>query len=118
MVVFIDDILIYSCNKDEHAEHLRIDLQTFWEHQLFAKFSKCEFWLSEVAILSHVISVKGIMVDPKKIQAVMDWRFPRNVGEVRSFLYLAGYYRRFVKGFSTIDFPLTNLLQKDQPFEW
>ncbi|KAL4340738.1 hypothetical protein GQ457_08G035780 [Hibiscus cannabinus] len=118
VVVFIDGILIYSRNKDDHAEHLRIVLQTLRECQLYAKFSKCEFWLSEVAFLGHVISAKGIMVDPKKVQTILDWRPPRNVSEVRSFLGLAGYYRRFVKGFSVIASPLTKLLRKDQPFEW
>ncbi|GMI84444.1 hypothetical protein HRI_002113700 [Hibiscus trionum] len=117
-VVFIDDILIYSHNKEEHADHLRIVLQTLRERQLFAKFSKCEFWLSEVSFLGHVISTEGIKVDPKKIQSIMDWRPPRNVSEIRSFLGLAGYYRRFVKGFSSIALPLTKLLRKDQPFEW
>ncbi|KAL4366532.1 hypothetical protein GQ457_05G020900 [Hibiscus cannabinus] len=97
VIVFIDDNLIYSRNKDEHAKHLQIVLQTLREHQMFAKFSKCEFWLSEVAFLGHVISAKGIMVDPKKVQTILDLRPPRNVGEVRSFLGLAEYYRRFVK---------------------
>ncbi|KAL4351797.1 hypothetical protein GQ457_06G011370 [Hibiscus cannabinus] len=118
VVVFIDDILIYSRNKDDHAKHLQIVLQTLRECQLYAKFSKCEFWLSEVAFLGHVISAKGIMVDPKKVQTILDWRPPRNVSEVHSFLGLAGYYRRFVKGFSVIALPLTKLLRKDQPFEW
>ncbi|KAK8662624.1 hypothetical protein V6N13_024515 [Hibiscus sabdariffa] len=118
VVVFIDDILIYSSNKDEHAEHLRIVLQTLRDYQLFAKFSNCEFWLSEVAFLGHIISTKGIMVDPKKIQTILNWRSPRNVGEVHSFLGLARYYMRFVKGFSNIALPLTKLLRKDQPFEW
>ncbi|KAL4284618.1 hypothetical protein GQ457_16G017710 [Hibiscus cannabinus] len=85
IIVFIDDILIYSRNKDEHAEHLRIVLQTLRDRQLFAKFSKCEFWLSKVAFLGHVISAKGIMVDPKKVQTIMDWRPPRNVDRQRSF---------------------------------
>ncbi|KAL4282512.1 hypothetical protein GQ457_16G022250 [Hibiscus cannabinus] len=118
VVVFIDDILIYSRNKDDHAEHLPIVLQTLRECQLYAKFSKCEFWLSEVAFLGHVISAKGIMVDPKKVQTILDWRPPRNVSEVHSFLGLAGYYRRFVKGFSVIALPLTKILRKDRPFEW
>ncbi|KAK8649525.1 hypothetical protein V6N13_130253 [Hibiscus sabdariffa] len=117
VVVFIYDILIYSHNKDEHAEHLWIVLQTLRERQLYAKFSKCEFWLSEVAFLGHIISANVIMADPKKVQTILDWRPPRNVSEVRSFLGLAGYYRRFVKGFSAIALPLTKLLQKDQAFE-
>ncbi|KAL4348382.1 hypothetical protein GQ457_17G011120 [Hibiscus cannabinus] len=103
---------------DDHAEHLRIVLRTLLECQLYAKFSKCEFWLLEVAFLGHVISAKGIMVDSKKVQTIMDWRPPRNVSEVHSFLGLAGYYRRFVKGFSVISLPLKKLLRKDQPFEW
>ncbi|KAL4279969.1 hypothetical protein GQ457_03G015220 [Hibiscus cannabinus] len=118
VVVFIDSILIYSRNKDKHSENLRIVLKTLRDRQLFAMFSKCEFWLSEVAFLGHVISAKGIMVDPKKVQTILDWRPPRNVGEVRSFLGLAGYYRRFVKGFSAIALTLTKLLRKEQPFEW
>ncbi|GMI67673.1 hypothetical protein HRI_000436600 [Hibiscus trionum] len=118
VVVFIDDILVYSRNKEEHADHLRIVLQTLRNHQLFAKFTKCEFWLSEVSFLGHIISAEGIKVDSKKIQAILDWRPPRNVSEVRSFLGLAGYYRRFVKGFSVIAAPLTKLLRKDVIFEW
>ncbi|KAK8694738.1 hypothetical protein V6N13_072283 [Hibiscus sabdariffa] len=98
-------ILIYSRNKDEHAEHLRIVLQTLRDRQLFAKFSKCEFWISKVPFLGHIISANGIMVDPKKVQTILDWRPPRNVGEVQSFLGLAGYYKRFVKGFSAIALP-------------
>ncbi|KAL4284532.1 hypothetical protein GQ457_16G016040 [Hibiscus cannabinus] len=82
VVVFIDDILIYSRNKDEHVEHLRIVLQTLRDRQLYAKFSKCEFWLSEVAFLGHIISANGIMVDPKKIETILYWRPPRNVSEV------------------------------------
>ncbi|KAL4353250.1 hypothetical protein GQ457_06G011830 [Hibiscus cannabinus] len=116
VVVFIDDILIYSHNRDEHVEHLRTILQTIREHQLFAKFSNYEFWLLEVAFLGHVISVKGIKVDVRKVQAILEWRPPRNVGEVRSFLDLAGYYKRFLEGFSTIAFPLNKLLWKDKPF--
>ncbi|KAL4342481.1 hypothetical protein GQ457_08G031400 [Hibiscus cannabinus] len=118
VVVFIDDVLIYSRKKDEHAEHRWIVLQIIQEHQVFAKFSKCKFWLSEVAFLGHVISAKGILVDSKKVQTILDWRPSSNVSEVRSFLSLVRYYRRFVKGFSTIPLPLTKLFRMGQPFEW
>ncbi|GMJ04800.1 hypothetical protein HRI_004149200 [Hibiscus trionum] len=118
VVVFIDDILVYSRTEAEHAEHLRIVLQTLREHKLYAKLSKCEFWLSEVTFLGHVVSARGIQVDPSKIEAIVSWKQPKNVSEIRSFLGLAGYYRRFVEGFSIIATPLTKLLRKDVPFIW
>ncbi|KAL4313586.1 hypothetical protein GQ457_01G039130 [Hibiscus cannabinus] len=92
--------------------------RTLREKQLYAKFSKCEFWLNEVIFLGHIVSAEGIRVDPKKIEAIMGWKQPKNVSEVRSFLGLAGYYRRFVEGFSIIAAPLTKLLRKDVPFSW
>ena len=110
VVVFIDDILIYSKSVAEHAEHLELVLQRLREKQLYAKFKKCEFWLESIAFLGHVISAEGIQVDPSKIAVVQDWKRPSNVGEIRSFLGLAGYYRRFVEGFSKITLPLTQLL--------
>ena len=118
VIVFIDDILVYSGSPEEHAEHLWTVLQILKERQLYAKFSKCQFWLDKVAFLGHVISAKGISVDPQKIEAIVNWKPPTNVSEVRSFLGLAGYYRKFVDGFSKIATPLTNLLKKDQKFEW
>ena len=118
MVVFIDDILIYSKTESEHAQHLRIVLQILREKQLYAKFSKCEFWLHEVGFLGHIVSVDGIRVDPSKVSAVINWKTPKNVMEVRSFLGLAGYYRRFVKDFSLIASPITKLLQKNVEFVW
>ena len=118
VVVFIDDILVYSKNEEEHKEHLRLVLGKLREHQLYAKFSKCEFWLNEVAFLGHVISGKGISVDPRKIEAVVEWEVPTNVTEVRSFLGMAGYYRRFVEGFSRIAQPLTKLTKKNMKFVW
>ena len=118
VVVFIDDILIYSKDETEHAEHLRIVLQTLRDKQLYAKFSKSEFWLREVGFLGHIVSGDGIRVDPSKISAIVDWKPPKNVTEVRSFLGLAGYYRRFVNEFSIIAAPMTRLLRKDVKFEW
>ena len=105
VVVFLDDILIYSKTEEEHAEHLRLVLETLQEHRLYAKLSKCEFWLREVAFLGHIVSAGGISVDPEKIQAILDWLSPTNVFEIRSFLGLAGYYRKFVEGFSSIAKP-------------
>jgi len=118
VVVFIDDILIYSRTREEHAGHLRIVLEVLREHQLSGKLSKCEFWLDEVQFLGLVISSHGISVDPSKIETVLKWERPQTVTEVRSFLGLAGYYRRFVEGFSKMVSPLTQLTRKDQPFSW
>ncbi|GAU28841.1 hypothetical protein TSUD_21780 [Trifolium subterraneum] len=118
VVIFIDDILIYSKDPQEHAEHLRIVLDILREKQLYAKFSKCEFWLSEVKFLGHVISQGGIFVDPSKVEAVLNWERPRTVSEIRSFLGLAGYYRRFILGFLEIALPLTRLTRKGAAFVW
>ncbi|KAG8471689.1 hypothetical protein CXB51_036643 [Gossypium anomalum] len=118
VVVFIDDILVYSKAESEHAQHLRIVLQTLREKQLYAKFSKCEFWLYEVGFLGHIVSAEGIRVDPSKVSAVVNWKIPKNITEVRSFLGLAGYYCRFVKNFSMIASPMTRLLQKNVEFVW
>jgi hypothetical protein len=118
MVVFIDDILVYSQNEEEHAKHLRIVLTQLCDKQLYAKFSKCEFWLKKVPFLGHVLSKDGILVDPTKVQEVLDWKAPTTVSEVRSFLGLAGYYRRFILDFSKIAKPMTQLLQKDKKFVW
>ncbi|XP_047326921.1 uncharacterized protein LOC124930637 [Impatiens glandulifera] len=118
VVVFIDDILIYSRTEEDHARHLALVLQVLMKNQLFAKLSKCEFWLSQIAILGHIISSRGIEVDPAKVEALKGWAAPTSVTEVRSFLGLAGYYRRFIKGFSKIALPLTTLTRKDHKFVW
>ncbi|KAL0551527.1 hypothetical protein IC582_010616 [Cucumis melo] len=118
VIVFIDDILIYSKTEAEHEKHLRMVLQTLRDNKLYAKFSKCEFWLKQVSFLGHVVSKAGVSVDPAKIEAVTGWTRPSTVSEVRSFLGLAGYYRRFVENFSRIATPLTQLTRKGVPFVW
>ncbi|GKB63854.1 hypothetical protein Tco_0920040 [Tanacetum coccineum] len=108
----INDIIIYSCNKEEHADTLRIILELLKKEKLYAKFSKCDFWISIVQFLGHVIDSQGIHVDPAKIEAVKYWESPTTPTEIRQFLGLAGYYRRFIEGFSKIAKPLTELTQK------
>ena len=118
VVVFIDDILIYSKSEEEHEQHLRLVLEKLKEHQLYAKFSKCDFWLSEVKFLGHVISAQGVAVDPSNVESVTKWTPPKTVSQIRSFLGLAGYYRRFIENFSKIARPMTQLLKKDEKFKW
>jgi hypothetical protein len=116
VMVFIDDILVFSKSKKEHEEHLQIVLQRLRDHRLYAKFSKCEFWLSEVQFLGHVISSEGISEDPGKVQEVLDWKPPRTMHQVHNFLGLAGYYRKFILNFSKIAKSITDLLKKDEKF--
>ncbi|GJS01963.1 putative reverse transcriptase domain-containing protein [Tanacetum coccineum] len=114
VIVFIDDILVYSKSEEEHERHLRIVLEILRHKKLYAKFSKCEFWLQQVAFLGHIVSADGIIMDPSKVEAITKWPRPTTVTEVRSFLGLAGYYRRFVKGFSRLALPLTQLMRKGE----
>jgi hypothetical protein len=118
VMVFIDDILVYSRSKEEHEEHLCLALQKLRENRLYAKLIKCEFWMKQVAFLGHVISKGGISVDPSKVQDVLSWNVSTSVGDIQTFLGLAGYYRRFIEGFSKISKPITELLKKDKKFEW
>jgi hypothetical protein len=118
IVVFIDDILVYSKNEEEDVGHLHVVLQRLREHRLYAKLSKCDFWLKEIKFLGHTISQAGIAVDPDKVQEVMYWKPPTTVRQIRSFLRLAGYYRRFIPDFSQIAKPITELLKKEAKFVW
>jgi hypothetical protein len=118
VVVFIDDILVYSKNEEEHVGHLHAVLQRLREHHLYAKLSKCDFWLKEIKLLGHTISQAGIAVDPDKVQEVMNWKPPTTVRQIWSFLGLVGYYRRFIPDFSRIAKPITELLKKEAKFVW
>jgi hypothetical protein len=118
VVVFIDDILVYSKNEEEHAGHLHVVLQRLWEHRLYANLSKCDFWLKEIKFLGHTISQAGIVFDQDKVQEVLNWKPPTTVRQIRSFLGLAGYYRRFIPDFSRIAKPMTKLLKKGAKFVW
>jgi hypothetical protein len=118
VVIFIDDILVYSKLEAEHEKHLKLVLQRLREHKLYAKLNKCEFWIDEVPFLGHIISKGGIAVDPSKVKDVLDWEVPHSMKEVRSFLGLAGYYWRFIENFSKIVKPLTSFLEKGVDFFW
>ncbi|GKC11506.1 putative reverse transcriptase domain-containing protein, partial [Tanacetum coccineum] len=118
VIVFNDDILIYSKSKEEHEEHLKLILELLKKEELYAKFSKCDFWLSKVQFLGHVIDSEGVHVDPTKIESIKDWASLKTPTEIRQFLGLAGYYRRFIEGFSKIAKPMTKLTQKSVKYEW
>ena len=118
VVVFVDDILIYSQSEWEHEYHFRIVLQLLRDNQLYIKFSKCEFWLTEVRFLGHVVSASGVSVDQEKVEVVMSWERLKSVFEIRSFFGLAGYYRRFIEDFSRIAAPMTSLTRKEVKFNW
>jgi hypothetical protein len=118
VVVFINDILIFSKNEEEQNKHLHLVLQKLRENQLYAKLNKWEFWLKEVSFLGHIISEGGISIDPSKVKDVLSWNTQQNVSDIRSFLDLAGYYRKFIEGFSKISRPMIKLLEKSKTFEW
>ncbi|CAN6445433.1 unnamed protein product [Victoria cruziana] len=118
IIVFIDDILIYSPDPETHAIHLKMTLEILRKHKLYGKLSKSKFWLEQVAFLGHTISAEGVAVDPSKVEAVVKWPQPTSVSEIRGFLGLAGYYRRFVQGFSQLVSPMTRLLKKGVALDW
>jgi hypothetical protein len=97
VLAFIDDMLIYSKNREEHEEHLRLVLQVLREHQLYAKFNKCDFFQKQIHYLGHVLSENGVALDLEKIMSIMEWPTPKDVSDIKSFMGLAGYYRRFIK---------------------
>ena len=118
VVVFVDDILIYSQSEWEHEYHLMIVLQLLRDHQLYAKFSKCELWLTEVGFSGHMVSASSMSVNPKMVEAIMSWERPKSVFEIHSFLGLAGYYRRFIEDFFRIAASMTRLTRKEVKFDW
>nr|GEV98563.1 putative reverse transcriptase domain-containing protein [Tanacetum cinerariifolium] len=118
VIVFIDNNLIYSKNKKEHEEQLKLILRLLKKEELYSKFSKCEFWLSKVQFIGHMIDSEGIRVDPAKIELIKDWASPKTPTEIHQFLGLAGYYQRFIKGFSKISKPMIKLTQKSVKFDW
>lgn len=118
VVMFIDDIPVYSKSDEDHVGHLRTVLQMLKEKKMYDKLPKCEFWLEEVSFLIHVISSGSIIVDPAKVDAILQWEAPKLVIEIKIFLGLFGYYRRFIEGFSKLSIPLTQLTQKGKAFVW
>jgi hypothetical protein len=117
VVVFIDDILVYSRSEEEQEEHLSLALQKLRDHKLYAKLSKFGFWLKQVSFSGHIISKGGISVDPSKVQDVLSWKVPTSVSDIQNFLGLAGYYQRFIEGFSKISKPMAELLEEDKKFK-
>jgi hypothetical protein len=115
---FMNLILVYSKSVEEHEQHLRVVLGKLRAHKLYAKFRKCEFWLEKISFLGHILTAEGVAVDPRKVETVSNWQQPTNVSEIRSFLGLAGYYRRFIEGFSKIARPMTEFLKKEKKFNW
>lgn len=117
VIVFLDDILVYSKSEEEHEQHLKMVLQVLREHRLYAKVSKCSFYQKKIHYLGHIISKDGIVVNSKKIESIREWSSPNNVTKFRSFMVLAGYYRRLIVWFSRISHPITSLQRKEKKFQ-
>lgn len=118
VVVYLDDILIYSKSPDQHLDHLKQVLKRLQDHHLYAKLSKCDFFKSEVEFLGHVVGHEGVKVDPTKVKAVQDWPALACVKDVQSFLGLVNYYRKFIPSYALIALPLSEMIKKDVPFRW
>jgi hypothetical protein len=118
VIVFLDDILIYSKSEEEHEHYLRLVLQVLRGHQLYSKLSKCYFYQKKIHYLGHIILEQGIAIDPEKIESIRRWRTPKNLSDIRYFMGLVGYYRSFIVGFSKISHPITSLQKKGTKFEW
>ncbi|CAF4635063.1 unnamed protein product, partial [Didymodactylos carnosus] len=118
IIVFIDDILIFSKNEEEHLKHLQTTLDILRKNNLYAKADKCEFICPQLEFLGHIVSRDGISVDDKKIEAIRKYPRPTYVSDIRSFIDLAGFYRRFIAAFSQLAAPLTDLEKADRDFKW
>ena len=118
MVIYIDDILIFSKSEEEHVGHVQHVLENLRQNKLFAKLSKCDFAKDKVEYLGNIVSAQGIHPDPKKVSVIKDWPRPKSVHELQHFLGMVNFYRRFMEKFAHVAQPLTDLLLQECPFEW
>ncbi|MDO3651381.1 reverse transcriptase domain-containing protein [Nocardia mangyaensis] len=118
VVVYLDDILVFNRNEEEHQEQLRLINARLREHQLYLKKSKCDLYKKEVTFLGHVVSEEGVKVDPRKTAIVRDWPEPKDVPQLRSFLGLANYFKKFIRAYAQMTGALTTLFKKDKPWQW
>jgi Reverse transcriptase (RNA-dependent DNA polymerase) len=118
VVIYLDDILIYSSTREEHVQHIKAVLDTLRSNKLYAKLKKCEFLSKEVHYLGHIISPEGIRTDPDKVNSVTHWPVPKTIHDIRSFLGITNYYRCYIRNYADLARPLQEIVRKDQPFEW
>ncbi|XP_060191040.1 uncharacterized mitochondrial protein AtMg00860-like [Lycium barbarum] len=118
VLVYLDDIVIYSCSLEEHVSHLKMVLSRLREYKLYVKMEKCEFAQQEIKFLRHLVSQNQVRMDPNKVQAIVDWQAPQSVKDLRSFLGWANYYRKFIAGYSKKAVVLTDLLKKNVVWAW